>query len=134
MFVKVTSRAKWTLRWPQQVILAGSSVYWTIEVNNTIKAGGSAALRKYIDDVLNPQLIQIVQLVRGKLTKVQMSTLGALVVIDVHARDTCDMMVDALVEQVNDFNWVSQLRYAWEPSWKNGQAVEKGQNTVGALL
>ena len=34
------------------------------------------------------------------------------------------------METVNDFNWMSQLRYAWDPSWKNGQAVEKGQNTL----
>ena len=29
---------------------------------------------------------------------------------------TC--MVDAKVESVTDFNWVSQLRYCWVPSWK----------------
>ena len=38
---KVTKRDKWTLRWPQQVILGASSVYWTNEVNATIAAGGS---------------------------------------------------------------------------------------------
>jgi dynein heavy chain len=127
---KVTSRNDWTLRWPQQVILAGSSVYWTIEVNDVLNSGGSTALKTYVDEVLNPQLLQIVDLVRGKLNKVQMSTLGALVVIDVHARDTCDVMVDAKVESSHDFAWVSQLRYAWETAWKNGQAVEKGQDTL----
>jgi dynein heavy chain len=125
-----TPRNDWTLKWPQQVILAGSSVNWTIEVNDVLSSGGCEGLANYIQTVLNPQLLQIVELVRGKLNKVQMSTLGALVVIDVHARDTCDMMVGSKVESVHDFNWVSQLRYAWDPSWKKGQAVEKGDDTL----
>jgi dynein heavy chain len=32
-----TPRDQWTLRWPQQVILAGSSVYWTNEVNQALR-------------------------------------------------------------------------------------------------
>ena len=127
---KVTNRADWTLKWPQQVILGGSSVYWTIEVNDVIRSGGSKGLREYVDKTLNPQLLQIVELVRKGVSKVQMSTLGCLVVIDVHARDTIDMMADAKVETVNDFNWVSQLRYTWDPSWKKGQAVEVGDTTL----
>jgi dynein heavy chain len=127
---KVTNRADWTLKWPQQVILGGSSVYWTIEVNDVINSGGSKGLREYVDKTLNPQLLQIVELVRKGVSKVQMSTLGCLVVIDVHARDTIDMMSEAKVESVNDFNWVSQLRYTWDPSWKKGQAVEVGDTTL----
>ena len=94
---RASPRSDWTLKWPQQCILGGSSVYWTIEVNDVIAAGGSVGLREYIDKTLNPQLLDIVMLVRGKLNKVQMSTLGALVVIDVHARDTIVMMADAKV-------------------------------------
>ena len=104
-------RDKWTLCWPQQVVLAASSVYWSVEVEQTIREGGSGALKAYVEHKLNPQLQQIVELVRGKLTSVQMSTLGALVVIDVHARDTVVMMYEAKVEKVYDFNWQSQLRY-----------------------
>jgi len=72
-------------------------VNWTIEVNDVLNKGGCDGLAQYVKTVLNPQLLEIVDLVRGKLNKVQMSTLGALVVIDVHARDTCDNMVDQKV-------------------------------------
>ena len=43
---KDTPRDQWTLRWPQQVILAGSSVFWTSEVNEVLSTGGCVALRR----------------------------------------------------------------------------------------
>lgn len=127
-------RDAWTLCWPQQVVLACSSVFWTSQVSEAITRGGHKALQEYVDQVLDPQLQQIVQLVRGDLNSVQRSTLGALVVIDVHARDTVTMMVENKVDSVSDFNWVAQLRYSWEPAWKSGQAVKKDEDTLVAKI
>lgn len=56
----------------------------------------------------------LVDLVRTKLTKMQMVTINALIVIDVHAKDVVELIKREQVEDVSAFEWISQLRYYWE--------------------
>eukprot|EP00967_Tisochrysis_lutea_P105099 scaffold159969_cov23-Tisochrysis_lutea.AAC.1 len=57
---------------------------------------------------------QVVDLVRGGLTALQRGTLGALVVMDVHARDVVAELAKEHVHDVGDFAWQAQLRSYWE--------------------
>lgn len=59
---------------------------------------------------MNAQLADLVSLVRGKLTKLHRTILSALIVIEVHARDVVNKMLEENVKNVNDFEWISQLR------------------------
>ncbi|CAH3114243.1 unnamed protein product [Pocillopora meandrina] len=104
-------RTEWVLSWPGQVVLASSIIYWTKEVTQAmIQKDG---LEDYYKQSTQ-QIEDIVGLVRGKLSTMSRITLGALIVIDVHARDVVAKLKKEGVTNPNDFQWISQLRYYWE--------------------
>ncbi|XP_022099330.1 dynein heavy chain 3, axonemal-like isoform X3 [Acanthaster planci] len=107
-----TPRKTWVLNWPGQVVIAASTIYWTSEVTKAIEENG---LESYLDKC-NKQIEEIVELVRGKLTKMARITLGALIVIDVHARDVVANLCQQYIKDPHSFSWISQLRYYHEES------------------
>ncbi|GFR45764.1 hypothetical protein Agub_g7181 [Astrephomene gubernaculifera] len=108
-----TERSRWILEWPGQIVLNCSQVYWTREVTEAIRTGGSKGLAAY-SERCTMELNKIVNLVRGQLASLERATCGALVVIDVHARDVVANMAKDRVEDTRDFKWESQMRYYWE--------------------
>lgn len=48
---------------------------------------------------------------KGQLKRVERQVLSALIVIEVHARDVLVNLIELTVENVNEFDWISQLRY-----------------------
>ncbi|EFJ31602.1 hypothetical protein SELMODRAFT_86461 [Selaginella moellendorffii] len=106
----VSDRLNWVLVWPGQVVLCISSLYWTSEVAESIRKG---TLQTY-EQKCTQQLEAIVNKVRGKLTSLERKTIGALIVIDVHARDVVKNLADANLSEETDFEWTSQLRYTYE--------------------
>ncbi|KAJ8915598.1 hypothetical protein NQ315_003378, partial [Exocentrus adspersus] len=105
-------REQWVLKWPGQCIQSVGCTFWTTEVTAAIMVG-LEELKKYLIKS-NNQILKIVDLVRGKLNLQNRITLGALVVLDVHARDVLSEMIADGVKNVNDFKWLCQLRYYWE--------------------
>ncbi|XP_030623788.1 dynein heavy chain 12, axonemal [Chanos chanos] len=106
-----TKRSEWVREWPGQVVLCTSQMYWTLEVHEAIRSGPEG-LKNYYEQ-LQSQLNDVVELVRGKLPKQTRITLGALVTIDVHARDVVMEMIEKGVSNETDFHWLAQLRYYW---------------------
>ncbi|KAM4746905.1 dynein axonemal heavy chain 3-like [Rhinophrynus dorsalis] len=106
-----TPRKQWVLHWPGQIVLASSMVHWTMEVSKAIlqNRGLQTYLKKCSD-----QIEEIVNLVRGTLTKMERITLGALITIDVHARDVVYSLNASATTNTSDFSWIAQLRYYWE--------------------
>ena len=107
-------RREWVKIWAGQAVLAVTQKYWTSYIQEAFQKGGDH-LAKYLE-LNNSQISDIVEMVRGKLSKQNRVTLQALIVLDVHARDVLAKMVEAKIDNDLDFQWLSQMRYYWEVS------------------
>jgi len=105
-----TDRLKWCCEWAGQVVLATDCIYFTAEMTTALTNNEVAAYEKK----LFSQLEAIVVLVRGEMTKLNRVTVGAMVTIDVHARDEVTQLVADKVASPEDFAWLKQLRYYWK--------------------
>ena len=77
----------------------------TTDNNRTFKTG----------IVKNAELInKMVAIVRKDLNTLERTLMGALIVIDVHARDVVTELVAKSVKNLNDFEFSKQLRYYWD--------------------
>ncbi|XP_074644244.1 dynein axonemal heavy chain 1-like [Tubulanus polymorphus] len=102
-------RTDWVLNWPGQVVIAGSQTFWTTDVTKGLEDNAL----KDVYDLQLQQLDDLRNLVRGDLSKMHRLILSALIVVEVHARDVIVKMLQEDVKSVNDFEWISQLRYYW---------------------
>ncbi|CAE8619847.1 unnamed protein product [Polarella glacialis] len=82
---------------------------WVLAQPGQVEASLSDYFKKLAD-----QLMDLVRLVRGDISKLQRMSIGALVVIDVHAKDTIEKMAQDNITDCMSFEWISQLRYYWE--------------------
>jgi dynein heavy chain len=115
-----TTRTEWMQKWPGQVVINVSQVFWTRECEQLMRESGNAGVQRYYDQCVQ-QLSDMVMLVRsGTLSKGGSTTIGALAVMDVHARDVLKKMADAGVKSPDDFDWMSQLRFYWRGDDEDG--------------
>ncbi|EGR32288.1 hypothetical protein IMG5_089580 [Ichthyophthirius multifiliis] len=117
-----SERIQWINKWPSQIVLAVNMLNWTYYSeqainNNNIQLFNLEfnTLKQYLD-FLEKQFQEIVNLVRQDLSPLVRLTLGALIVLDVHAKDVIQELEEQGCYNLTDFIWTSQLRYYWEDS------------------
>ncbi|KAL8439659.1 hypothetical protein Efla_004567 [Eimeria flavescens] len=103
-------RTEWVMKHPGQCVLNGSQVHWTALVEEAIQSG---QLKSFLKKQTS-QLLDLVALVRKGLNAMQSITIGALIVIDVHAKDIVQRLWKEEVTSVEAFEWIAQLRYYWQ--------------------
>lgn len=105
-----SERTDWILRWPGQIVIAVSQIYWTANVHGALSGNRDFNIRDY-SKFLVSQLQDVVALIREpKLTNLSRITIKALIVIDVHAKDVVVDLVEKKVKTDTEFKWLAQLR------------------------
>ncbi|CAG5048847.1 unnamed protein product [Parnassius apollo] len=108
------NRVDWILSWEGMVVLAISQIYWAIDVHECLNTHKLSELEAFHVS-LTKQLNDTVAVIRRPdLTKLNSITVKALIVIDVHAKDVIQELIEKKVIEVTDFQWLAQLRYYWE--------------------
>ena len=110
------AREIWIYDYPAQVALCATQIWWTTEVNQAfaeIEQGYENALKEYQKKQIN-QLNALISLLLGDLSAADRQKIMTICTIDVHSRDVVGKMVQAKVDNVNSFQWQSQLRHRWD--------------------
>ena len=110
-----STRVQWFFDFPAQVTLCVDQIEWTSEVEEVfrkISGGNPNALTEYLDSY-KLQILDTVNLVKTKLTKLQRTCVCTLIVVDVHNRDVINFLVDEHCTDAAEFSWSRQLRYYW---------------------
>ena len=63
---------------------------------------------------MKEMITRMVAIVRKDLNTLERTLMGALIVLDVHARDVVSELVQKGIKNLNDFEYSKQLRYYWE--------------------
>jgi dynein heavy chain len=108
---QVRPRLEFSVKWCGMAVLCINQLMWVQAVEKSLPEGSTVALGEH----LHTELLATVEMVRGKLSKLSRKTLGAMVTMDVHNRDTTQMVGKSDCHKATDFDWTSQLRYYWEP-------------------
>ncbi|CAB0032367.1 unnamed protein product [Trichogramma brassicae] len=110
---ELTDRVDWVRTWPGMVVLCVSQIYWSMQVQDVLVTHVASAMLNLYQKLKN-QIIDVVNLVKGELSKQNRVTLSALITIDVHAMDVVKQLIDKAIVSEMDFEWLAQLRYYWE--------------------
>jgi dynein heavy chain len=125
-------RSTWLFDSCAQAILTVDQVCWTAGVTAAIEEISKGKNKKALEEFFAFSVAQInamVTLVRGDLTALQRNEMGALIVIDVHAKEVVDHMVKVRVDNVTAFDWTCRLRYYWEPEEEEEDVFARQTNT-----
>ena len=107
-------RCIWMLKWPAMCALQGSQAHFTRSMEAALDENGYQGLCDQLV-LQEAQLLAMVTSVKQPgLSKSQITTIGAMAVMDVHAKDIATRMKLRDVHDKQDFEWIKELRYYWE--------------------
>ena len=114
--MKSTKKEKWVADWPGQLLITSGQILWTTECEKGLaevekgnKLGLKTTKKKWVI-----MLNKYSEMIRAGMNKQDRSKAVAVVTIEVHARDVIDQLMKRGCSSKTDFDWLAQLRLAWE--------------------
>jgi len=114
--MKTSKKEKWVADWPGQLLITAGQILWTTECEKGLAAvekgdplGLKTTKKKWIQ-----MLNKYSDMVRAGMNAQDRSKTVAVVTIEVHARDVIDNLMKRGTANKHEFDWISQLRLAWE--------------------
>ena len=110
------NRQKWLFSYNSQNILLVDLVKWTEGVTEAVlneETNPKKGIKSY-QTFMKEMITKMVAIVRKDLNILQRTLMGALIVLDVHARDVVTELLEKQVRNLNDFEFSKQLRYYWD--------------------
>lgn len=110
----VTSeRIDWTFNWSQMVVLVVSSIFWTSDIHTSLLKQNRDLLKSVFGEI-NSNLNDMTETIRSPdITNLNRITLKSLCIQDVHVRDVTQKLIANKNSNIDDFEWIAQLRYYW---------------------
>ncbi|OON14263.1 ATPase family protein [Opisthorchis viverrini] len=112
-----TKREKFVKDWPGQMCITSSQIQWTADVTRALQLVGQRQDKKPLKSLRHKQrnmLEKFSEMIRSNLTKIQRLKINGLVVIEVHQRDIIEKLYKSGCNDINAFDWLSQLRFYWD--------------------
>ena len=107
-------RDLWCQEHCSQIVLMVSQIYWCNRCLRCLESSDPIAAFRVFETEAKAQLATLAGLARSKITKLFRKVLGALITIDVHARDIITTLIKNKCDDVKRFDWTKQLRYSWD--------------------
>ncbi|CAM9180031.1 unnamed protein product [Ectocarpus fasciculatus] len=108
-------KEKWVKDTIGQLTITTGSIMWTLDCSKAlaaIAAGSKSALRQQKKKQVS-YLNKLTTMIRSPLSPVERNKVVALITMEIHNRDVIERMVKANCSSVNDFEWLSQLRFVF---------------------
>lgn len=108
-----TERINWALNWPQMIVLVIANIFWTSDVHACLLQQNRDLLTNVGTEILF-NLEEVTSAIRSnEITNLNRITLKSLCILDVHIRDVTEKIINDKNSNINDFDWIAQLRYYW---------------------
>jgi dynein heavy chain len=108
-------KEKWVKDTIGQLTITTGSIVWTTDCSKALVAianGSKNALREQKKKQVS-YLNKLTTMIRGQLSSIERNKVVALITMEIHNRDVIEKMIKANCASVNDFEWLSQLRFVY---------------------